>query len=142
MIFICFYCWRLVALDGTYGQANRQWKYLTHALALLSSQSTSDTFSTSTTTSLPTPTPTPTPVNKSELNQKVESSAPRSVIKLPVVKLDLEEGQCDSVLAGIMHQPGKDKVCTYQVRHSLQFIIYSYNFTFIYFILFYFIWIF
>ena len=121
----------MVALDGTYGQANRQWKYLTHALALLSSQSTSDTFSTSTTTSLPTPTPTPTPtpVNKSELNQKVESSAPRSVIKLPVVKLDLEEGQCDSVLAGIMHQPGKDKVCTYQVRHSFHYIIYSYKIT-------------
>lgn len=99
---------RLVALDGTYGQANRQWKYLTHALALLSSQTPSDT--TSTTTSTPAPTSTSA--------QKVDSSAPRAVMKLPVVKLDLEEGQCDSVLAGIMHQPGKDKVCTYQVRHS------------------------
>ena len=101
---------RLVALDGTYGQANRQWKYLTHALALLSSQAqpTSDTSSTTTSTSAP----------ATVSNQKVESSSPRPLMKLPVVKLDLEAGQCDSVLAGIMHQPGKDKICTYQVRYS------------------------
>lgn len=108
---------RLVALDGTYGQANRQWKYLTHALALLSSQTqpTSDTSSTTTSTS--TSAPAAVATGKSVTNQKVESSSPRPLMKLPVVKLDLEAGQCDSVLAGIMHQPGKDKICTYQVRY-------------------------
>ena len=43
------------------------------------------------------------------------SNIPNAIpMKLPVAKLDLEMGKCDSVVAGIMHQPGKDKICTYQ----------------------------
>lgn len=33
---------------------------------------------------------------------------------IPVVKLDLEQGMCKSAIAGIMSQPDKDKICTYQ----------------------------
>jgi DTW domain len=131
---------RLVALDGTYGQANRQWKYLTHALALLASKSTS------------TDTPSTSPGSEGTLNLNPEFSQVVDVegvsseiaqnkedkgeesskeeekrvlksVKLPVVKLDLEYGTCDSVLAGIMHQPGKDKICTYQV--TIDFILFE-----------------
>jgi hypothetical protein len=123
---------RLVALDGTYGQANRQWKYLTHALALLASQSASaDTPSASPGTE-GTLNLNPefsqvvnvegvnaeiaqSTVSEGEGNNKDEEKSVRKSVKLPVVKLDLEYGTCDSVLAGIMHQPGKDKICTYQV---------------------------
>ena len=54
-----------------------------------------------------------------ELKEKMSKDEDKSIrksVKLPVVKLDLESGTCDSVLAGIMHQPGKDKICTYQVN--------------------------
>ena len=34
--------------------------------------------------------------------------------KLPLVKLDIEEGGMKSAIAGIMYQPGKEKICTYQ----------------------------
>jgi DTW domain-containing protein YfiP len=63
---------RLVALDGTYGQASRQWKYLSRCLHELHGED------------------------------------------LPVVKLDLEDGKCRSAIAGVMAQPGKEKICTYQ----------------------------
>lgn len=69
---------RVVVLDGTYNQANRQWKYLTKALA------------------------------QRYREGRVVSAA------LPVVKLDLEEGKCKSAIAGIMSQPGKEKICSYQ----------------------------
>lgn len=133
----------MVALDGTYGQANRQWKYLTHALALLSSQSAStDTPSASNSTGTGAGAGASVNSNpefsqvvnvdgvmsgtKTKIVQDVENKskeesgkddekAVRKSVKLPVVKLDLEYGTCDSVLAGIMHQPGKDKICTYQV---------------------------
>ena len=67
-----------VALDGTYGNAARQWKYLRQSLEQLDSK-----------------------------------------VPLPVVKLDLELGRCNSAVAGIMHQPGKEKICTYQVSCCL-----------------------
>lgn len=35
-------------------------------------------------------------------------------IPAPLVKLDLEGGACKSAVAGMMYQPGKDKICTYQ----------------------------
>ena len=35
-------------------------------------------------------------------------------VPAPLVKLDLEGGACKSALAGMMYQPGKDKICTYQ----------------------------
>lgn len=35
-------------------------------------------------------------------------------IPCPVVKLDLENNACKSAVAGMMYQPGKDKICTYQ----------------------------
>lgn len=35
-------------------------------------------------------------------------------IPLPVVKLDLPEQGCQSAYAGLMNQPSKDKICTYQ----------------------------
>jgi hypothetical protein len=35
-------------------------------------------------------------------------------IPIPVVKLDLTDGFCKSAIAGIMSQPGKEKICTYQ----------------------------
>ena len=34
--------------------------------------------------------------------------------KIPLVKLDLKDGACKSAIAGIMSQPGKDKICTFQ----------------------------
>jgi DTW domain-containing protein YfiP len=81
---------RLVALDGTYAQASRQWKFLQKSLALLS-----------------------TPPHSCP--SAPSSSSSSSILpSLPVVKLDLEAGQCHSALAGIMHQPGKEKICTYQ----------------------------
>lgn len=35
-------------------------------------------------------------------------------IPAPLVKLDLEGDSCKSAVAGMMYQPGKDKICTYQ----------------------------
>ena len=35
-------------------------------------------------------------------------------IPAPVVKLDLEGDACKSAVAGVMYQPGRDKICTYQ----------------------------
>lgn len=35
-------------------------------------------------------------------------------IPAPLVKLDLVGDSCKSALAGMMYQPGKDKICTYQ----------------------------
>lgn len=35
-------------------------------------------------------------------------------IPAPLVKLDLEGDACKSAVAGMMYQPGKDKICTYQ----------------------------
>lgn len=35
-------------------------------------------------------------------------------IPAPLVKLDLEGDACKSAVAGVMYQPGKDKICTYQ----------------------------
>lgn len=35
-------------------------------------------------------------------------------VPLPLVKLDLKDGICKSAIAGIMSQPGKDKICTFQ----------------------------
>lgn len=35
-------------------------------------------------------------------------------IPAPLVKLDLEGDACKSAVAGLMYQPGKDKICTYQ----------------------------
>ena len=78
---------RLVALDGTYAQASRQYKFLQKSLALLSHSAPS-------------------------------SSSSSSLLLLPVVKLDLEAGKCNSALAGIMHQPGKEKICTYARPYS------------------------
>lgn len=37
-----------------------------------------------------------------------------SGVILPVVKLDLSGGYCKSAIAGVMYQPGKEKICTYQ----------------------------
>lgn len=46
--------------------------------------------------------------------QTLSASYNHSSLKLPVVKLDLEKGRCKSAILGIMSQPGKDKVCSYQ----------------------------
>lgn len=62
---------RLVMLDGTYPQANRQMKYIDYFCKLRG-------------------------------------------IPTPVVKLDLSKSGCKSAIAGVMSQPGKEKVCTYQ----------------------------
>ena len=35
-------------------------------------------------------------------------------INLPMVKLDLENGACKSAITGVMTQPSKDKICSYQ----------------------------
>ena len=125
-----------MALDGTYGQANRQWKYLTHALALLASQSptsSAETLSASLSKEasvnvnpefsqvvnvegVSTVIAQNTEKGVVEGTSNDEEKTARRSVKLPVVKLDLESGTCDSVLAGIMHQPGKDKICTYQVK--------------------------
>jgi DTW domain-containing protein YfiP len=35
-------------------------------------------------------------------------------VPAPLVKLDLEDGACKSAMMGIMHPPGKDKICTLQ----------------------------
>ena len=126
-------------MDGTYGQANRQWKYLTHALALLSSQGNNSSDTDTKQSDVSTTAVASTILEEDEFFEEMEDSIEnikkdenvnnledvnqtsakekknRNVMKLPVVKLDLEFGKCDSVLAGIMHQPGKDKICTYQV---------------------------
>jgi DTW domain-containing protein YfiP len=38
----------------------------------------------------------------------------RGIQPSPIVKLDLENDCCKSALAGMMYQPGRDKICTYQ----------------------------
>ena len=35
-------------------------------------------------------------------------------VPLPAVKLDLAGGGCKSAIAGIMYQPAKDKICSFQ----------------------------
>ena len=70
--------------------------------------------------------------NNDNKNNDKNNNNNNNYIKLPVVKLDLESGMCDSILAGIQHQPGKDKICTYQV---LTMILYQKDvfFNFFYF---------
>jgi len=38
----------------------------------------------------------------------------RGILPPPIVKLDLENDCCKSAIAGLMYQPGRDKICTYQ----------------------------
>lgn len=38
----------------------------------------------------------------------------RGIQPSPIVKLDLENDCCKSAIAGMMYQPGRDKICTYQ----------------------------
>jgi len=77
---------RLIALDGTYSCAGRLYKHLHRCM----------------TTAL-------AAADKSE-----NPIGPNGLPMVPVVKLDLADGGCRSAMAGIMQQPGKEKVCTYQ----------------------------
>lgn len=37
-------------------------------------------------------------------------------VPIPLVKLHLPNNQCRSAITGIMYQPRKDQLCTFQVR--------------------------
>ena len=99
---------RLVALDGTYAQASRQYKHLSKSLSLLYDHHRN---------SSPHPHPA-NPVNPANPSDRTSDPsldpAEWAPSRLPVVKLDLEQGWCDSALAGIQHQPNAEKICTYQ----------------------------
>ena len=79
---------RLIALDGTYSNASRLYKHLQRCL----------------TTAILGPN---APENEVTLGSD-------GLPLVPVVKLDLGEGGLRSAMAGIMRQPAKDKMCTYQ----------------------------
>ena len=50
----------------------------------------------------------------------------RGIQPSPIVKLDLENDCCKSALAGMMYQPGRDKICTYQATvMAMQQVQYS-----------------
>lgn len=79
---------RLIALDGTYSCAGRLYKHLHRCMTVALAGPGAD--------------------------KSANPIGPNGLNVVPVVKLDLADGGCRSAMAGIMQQPGKEKICTYQ----------------------------